>query len=158
MTVAPPPRIAVLHATAPGSSCGIAEFVWDDLVSRGARAELHEIAHAPDASDFDAVVLGSSIQDGRLRTEAMTYLRDNLNALADKAVWLFGISPGAHAAPNARHLPRELEDLVAVLRPRNYIGFSGEHPGDPGDWQAVRTWSDTIARAQGLTDAAVDLS
>lgn len=152
MRVAPPPRIAILYATAPGSSCGVAEFVWDDLVSRGAHAELHEIAHAPDVSTFDAVVLGGSIQEGRWREEAMAYLRGNRNALADKDLWLFGISLDAHTPST-----RELEDLLAVLRPRDYVEFSGEHHTDPCDWQAVRTWSDGIALAQGLSDAPVGL-
>ncbi|MDO3647025.1 flavodoxin domain-containing protein [Nocardia mangyaensis] len=154
MTVAPPPRIAVLYATAPGSSRGIAEFVWDDLVSRGAHAELHEIAHAPDVSAFDTVVLGGSVQDGRLPAAAMAYLRDNLGALEDKELWLFGVSPAPHT-PNGRHPMQELEDLLAVLRPRDYVGFRGGHHTDLCDWQSVRRWSDSIALAHGLTDASV---
>lgn len=160
MTVAPSPRIAVISAAVPGSSCGIAEFVWDDLVSRGGSAELHEIEHAPAATGFDTVVLGIAIEDGRVRPEAVAYLRANLPTLPDKQVWLFGVESGVGHGPVGRWypgcLPEELSEILDVVRPRDYIAFAGRDSSgapsavDPRVWPAVREWSDRIALAHDL--------
>ena len=57
------PRIAVIYATAQGSTCEIAEFIAESLKARGAAVELADVEHAPDLTRLDAVVLGSAVHD-----------------------------------------------------------------------------------------------
>ncbi|GGN81174.1 flavodoxin domain-containing protein [Nocardia rhizosphaerihabitans] len=178
----PSPRIAVLFATAQGSTRDIAEFIADDLVAHGARAELHDIEHAPDLSGIDTVVIGSAIHDMDLLPEASAYLRHNLNTLAHKDVWLFSVGLGpALRGPIGRwigrRIPRKVADIVTAVRPRNYTAFAGQYEragvswrartmyrvlggaryGDLRDWQAVRAWSSRIARSLGLPHASTSI-
>ncbi len=178
MTSNPSHRIAVLYATAQGSTRDIAEFIADDLLARGAHTELHDIAHAPELTGFDTVVLGSAIHDMDLLPEASAYIRHNLNTLTDKDVWLFsvGLGPalrGPIGRRIGRRIPRKIADIVHAVRPRNYTAFAGKYEragvswqaramyrllggaryGDLRDWQAVRAWSSRIARVLDLPRA-----
>ncbi|TQM32504.1 flavodoxin domain-containing protein [Nocardia bhagyanarayanae] len=170
--------MAVLYATEQGSTRDIAEFIADDLAGRGTRVELSDIAHAPELSRFDAVVLGSAIHDMDLLPEAVTYIGNHREALAATDVWLFsvGVRP-ALRGPIGRRLARTVPKKIAGLRdsisPRDYIGFAGKYEragvswkartlfrltggtryGDLRDWRAIRAWSDTIAHGLGLRAA-----
>lgn len=180
MTTTPAPRIAVLYATAKGSTRDLAEFVWDDLVARGARAELHDIEHAPDLSNIDTVVIGSAIHDMNLLPEATAYVRNNLNMLMDKDVWLFsvGLGPALRGPVGrwaGRQIPRKIAAVIGMLHPRDYTAFAGKYEregvswrartmyrllggaryGDLRDWQAVREWSTGIGDALALPHAPV---
>lgn len=57
------PRIAVIYATAQGSTREIAEFIAANLTARGATVEVADAEHAPDLSRFDAVILGSAVHN-----------------------------------------------------------------------------------------------
>ncbi|MDO3647705.1 flavodoxin domain-containing protein [Nocardia mangyaensis] len=178
MTTSSSPRIAVLYATAQGSTRDIAEFICDNLVARGATAELHDIAHAPDLSTIDTVVIGSAIHDMDLLPEATAYLRHNLNTLAGKDVWLFSVGLGpALRGPlgrwAGRQVPRKIAAVLGMLHPHDYIPFAGRYEregvswrartmyrvlggaryGDLRDWQAVREWSTRIGDALALPHA-----
>ncbi|MFF2082732.1 flavodoxin domain-containing protein [Nocardia sp. NPDC058176] len=178
MTTTPAPRIAVLYATAHGSTRDIAEFVWEDLVARGARGELYDIDHAPDLTGIDAVVLGSAIHDMALLPEAAAYIRHNARTLDDKDVWLFsvGLGPALRGPVGrwvGRRAPRKIAAVRDLLRPRGYAAFAGCYEregvswrartmyrilggaryGDLRDWQAVREWSSGIADALALPHA-----
>ncbi|WP_194827877.1 flavodoxin domain-containing protein [Nocardia sp. XZ_19_231] len=178
----PAPRIAVLYATAQGSTRDIAEFVWSDLIARGARAELHDIEHAPDLSGIDSVVIGSAIHDMDLLPEASAYLRYNLDTLAHKDIWLFSVGLGpALRGPIGRwvgrRIPRKIAATMSTLHLRDYTAFAGQYEregvswrartmyrvlgraryGDLRDWQAVREWSTGIGDALELPHAAVSV-
>ncbi|MEU4650350.1 flavodoxin domain-containing protein [Nocardia fluminea] len=180
MTTTPTPRVAVLYATAQGSTRDIAEFVWDDLVARGARAELHDIEHAPELSGIDAVVVGSAIHNMDLLPEASAYLRHNRDTLVDTDIWLFSVGLGpALRGPIGRWVGRQVPPKIAAtirtLHPRDYTAFAGHYEregvswrartmyrmlggaryGDLRDWQAVREWSTGIGDALLLERAPV---
>ncbi|MFJ2666372.1 flavodoxin domain-containing protein [Nocardia fluminea] len=178
MTTHPSPRIVVLYATAQGSTRDIAEFIWDDLVTRGARAELHDIEHAPDLSGIDTAIIGSAIHNMDLLPEASAYLRHNLNTLTDKDIWLFtvGLAPALRGPIGrwvGRQVPRKIAATVRAVRPHGYVEFPGQYEragvswgartmyrllggaryGDLRDWQAVQEWSDQIAASMALPRA-----
>ncbi|MGW6621940.1 flavodoxin domain-containing protein [Nocardia sp. NPDC055002] len=180
MTTKPAPRVAVLYATAQGSTRDIAEFVWDDLVARGARAELHDIEHTPDLSGVDTVVIGSAIHNMDLLPEARAYVRYHQDTLKDKDIWLFGVGLGpALRGPIGRwvgrQIPSKISAVIHTLHPRDYTAFAGRYEragvswrartmyrilgggryGDLRDWQAVREWSTRIGDALALPHAPV---
>ncbi|MEU5409889.1 flavodoxin domain-containing protein [Nocardia asteroides] len=178
MTTTPAPRVAVLFATAQGSTRDIAEYICEDLLSRGARAELHDIEHAPDLTGFDTIVIGSAIHDMDLLPEASAYIRLNLPALGDMDVWLFSVGLGpALRGPigrwAGRQIPRKIGAVIGALHPRDYAAFAGKYEragvswraramfrllggtryGDLRDWEAVRQWTSRIAHALALPHA-----
>lgn len=178
MTTTPAPRVAVLFATAQGSTRDIAEYICDELAARGARAELHDIEHAPDLTGFDTVVIGSAIHEMDLLPQASAYIRANLPALGGIDVWLFtvGLGPALRGPIGrwaGRQIPRKIGAVISALDPRDYAAFAGKYEregvswrartmfrllggtryGDLRDWQAVRQWTNRIAHALELPHA-----
>ncbi|WP_280300204.1 flavodoxin domain-containing protein [Nocardia neocaledoniensis] len=170
MTPTPVPHVVILFATAQGSTRDIAEFIAEELVSRGAHAELFDIEHAPDLTGVGTVVIGSAIHDMDLLPEAEAYIRHNLPTLTGKDVRLFtvGLGPALRGPVGrwaGRQIPGKIATVLGTLRPRDYIAFAGKYEregvswrartmyrllggaryGDLRDWDAVRRWAGTIA-------------
>lgn len=168
-------RIAVIYATAQGSTRDIAEFISDELAARGAVVELADVEHAPDLSRFDAVVLGSAVHDMDLLPAATEYIRSHTDELLARDVWLFSVGLGpALRGPIGRRVGRVVPKPIAAsrdsIRPREYKAFAGHYErvgvslgartlyrlmgggryGDLRDWTAIRVWTDGIGRSLGL--------
>ncbi|WP_054812636.1 flavodoxin domain-containing protein [Nocardia arizonensis] len=171
-------RIAVLYATAQGSSRDIAEYIASGLTARGARVELAEVEHAPELERFDAVVLGSAVHDRALLPEADEFAHAHRDTLTTRPVWLFSVGLGpALRGPVGRLLGRTVPPAVAKVRdsisPRDYRAFAGcfssadvplktrvlyrlmggGHYGDLRDWEAIAGWTEDIADELGLPRA-----
>ncbi|MBF6353733.1 flavodoxin [Nocardia higoensis] len=175
-----PTRIAVLYATEQGSTRDIADFIAEDLTSRGGEVEVSEVSHAPDLSLFDAVVLGSAIHDMNFLPEAQSYIRAHDQELRTTELWLFGVGLGpALRGPIGRRLgpivPPEIARQRDLLAPRDYRAFAGVYEragiplsarvryrlmgggryGDLRDWPSIRAWSAEIATALGLRSVSI---
>ncbi|MEU7769560.1 flavodoxin domain-containing protein [Nocardia sp. NPDC049190] len=171
-------RIAVVYATEQGSTRDIAEFISTDLAGRDAIVEFADIDHAPDLSRFDTVVLGSAIHDRDFLPSAVDYVHMHRRELDDRDVWLFSVGLGpALRGPVGRRVGRIVPKRIAALRDsigaHEYSAFAGHyegegislrarlryrllggpHYGDLRDWDAIRAWTDTIARSLGLPRA-----
>ncbi|MEV5837627.1 flavodoxin domain-containing protein [Nocardia sp. NPDC052112] len=169
------PRIAVIYATAEGSTRDIAEFIAADLRSRGADVELSDVEHAPDLTRFRAIVFGSAVHDMDFLPAAATFVHTHREALRNTDVWMFSVGLGpALRGPIGRRVgstvPKKIAALVASVAPWDYRAFAGHYEragisrkarimyrllgggryGDLRDWGAIRTWSSMIAQALGL--------
>ncbi|MGN2637965.1 flavodoxin domain-containing protein [Nocardia takedensis] len=171
-------RIAVLYATAQGSSRDVAESIATELTTRGARVELAEVEHAPELDDFDAVVLGSAVHDRKMLPEADEFVRAHRDTLTTRPTWLFtvGLGPGLRG-PIGRRLahavPPAIDKTRAAISPRDYHAFAGAYSredlpfasrvlyrllggprsGDLRDWDEIRGWTDGIADELGLPNS-----
>ncbi|WP_330180130.1 flavodoxin domain-containing protein [Nocardia sp. NBC_01503] len=164
------PRIAVIYATAQGSTREIAEFIAANLTARGATVEVADAEHAPDLSRFDAVILGSAVHNRALLPPLTDYIRAHPKELAARAVWLFSVGLGpALQGPIGRRTGRAVPKQIAAVRdslnPREYRPFAGHYEragvslgartlyrllggpryGDLRDWPAISGWIDSIA-------------
>ncbi|WP_227999596.1 flavodoxin domain-containing protein [Nocardia australiensis] len=169
------PRIAVIFATSQGSTREIAEYVGADLANRRADVEVADVAHAPELSRFDAVILGSAVHDREVLPEMSEFVRAHANELTAAEVWIFSVGIGpALRGPIGRWLGRKVPQNIASLRdsvsPKGYRAFAGHYEragvslraralyrlfggpryGDLRDWSAISDWSATIARALRL--------
>jgi len=169
------PRIAVIYATAQGSTRDIAEFISDALTARNAEVELSDVEHAPELSRFDAVILGSAIHDKALLPAMESYVDTHREALAGTEVWLFSVGLGpALRGPIGKRIGRVVPKRIAALRdsisPREYHAFAGHYEragvslqartlyrlmggdryGDLRDWAAILAWTTAIASSLGL--------
>lgn len=179
MPPTPSPHVAILFATAQGSTRDIAEFICEELVSRGAHVELRDIEHAPDLTGIGTVIIGSAIHDMDLLPEANAYIRHNLPTLTAREVWLFtvGLGPALRGPVGrwaGRQIPRKVGAAISALHPREYAAFAGKYEregvswraramfrllggtryGDLRDWDAVRRWAGTVADSLQLPQAS----
>ncbi|RZL77090.1 MAG: hypothetical protein EOP32_26300 [Rhodococcus sp. (in: high G+C Gram-positive bacteria)] len=162
------------YASAKGSTRGIAERIAAELDSAGHDTDLRPCADITEARDYEVVVLGSAIHNGRwlpAAADTIDRLRPHLDG---KPVWAFSVSSvGATStilSPRlARYLrratpePRAVQELRATADVRDHRFFAGAiAPGDwPGagrlvfrlmggrygdarDWTAIDRWSATI--------------
>jgi menaquinone-dependent protoporphyrinogen oxidase len=169
------PRIAVIFATAQGSTREIAEFIGAVLANRGADVEIADVEHAPELSRFDAVVLGSAVHNMAFLPAAADFVHRHHDDLADRDVWLFSVGLGpALRGPIGRRIGRIVPKQIAALRDStsavDYRAFAGHYErigvsrsarivyrlqgggryGDLRDWTAITAWADTIAEALRL--------
>lgn len=173
-----PTRIAVIYATAQGSTRDIAEFIAADLTDRGAEVELSDVEHAPELSRFDGVILGSAVHNMALLPAAASFVRSHRDELRKSDVWMFSVGLGpALRGPIGRRLgatvPKKIAALCETVSPWDYRPFAGHYEragvslrarllyrlmgggryGDLRDWHAIRTWSTMIAQSLGLPKA-----
>ncbi|RDI55242.1 flavodoxin domain-containing protein [Nocardia mexicana] len=169
------PRIAVIYATAQGSTREIAEYIAEDLANRGADVEVADAEHAPELSRFDAVVLGSAVHGMDYLPAAGQFVRDHRDALAARDVWMFSVGVSAALrGPIGRRMARRVPQKIATLRDsvgaKDFHAFAGHYEragvsfgarlrhrllgggryGDLRDWAAITAWTETIARALRL--------
>ncbi|MFG1798058.1 flavodoxin domain-containing protein [Nocardia sp. NPDC049149] len=173
-----PTRIAVIYATAQGSTRDIAEFIAADLTERGATVELSDFEHAPDLSRFDGVILGSAVHNRDFLPAAAAYIRAHRDELRRSDVWMFSVGLGpALRGPIGRRIgatvPKKIAALCKTVCPWDFRPFAGHYErinvslqarllyrlmgggryGDLRNWHAIRTWSTMIAQSLGLPSA-----
>ena len=161
-------RILVVYATRYGATAEIAEAVAQVLREAGLRADVRPADRVGDLASYEAVVLGSAIYVGQWLKEAVTFLKTNAQALAERKVWLFSSGPTGEGDPVAlvdgKQVPDALQPTLDCIRPRGIAVFHGvldtdelsfvervmikniQPPlGDFRDWDAITSWATAIA-------------
>lgn len=87
------PRVLVAYASKNGSTAQIAEWIGDDLTSRGIEADVRPAAEVGDLIGYDAVILGSAVYAGRWLRSAARFARRHRKVLLELPVWLFSSGP-----------------------------------------------------------------
>ncbi|MGW4531993.1 flavodoxin domain-containing protein [Nocardia sp. NPDC004340] len=165
------PRIAVVYASAQGSTREIADFIGASLSARGATVEIADAEHAPDPTRFNALILGSAVHDRALLPELEGFVRDHRHELRARPVWLFSVGLGPALVGPIGHLmgravPKRIAEVRDAVMPRGYRAFAGHYEragvslparalyrllggsryGDLRDWTAITAWIDTVAQ------------
>lgn len=157
------------YATAHGSTREIAERLAVRLTESGLKAEARAMETVDDADAYRAFVLGSAVHGQTWLEPAKEFVRDNLDVLAPRPLWIFSVGmPGALRGPWRRLAPKEipviLEGLPGDLSYRDHRLFSGvitreQFPlsgriafhlvggrfGDYREWDAIDSWGSAIA-------------
>ena len=170
-----PARVLVAYCTRSGSTAGVAESIAARLRGHGHAVEGHELRDAPGPGDYDAIVLGSPVFDGRWMPAAEAYVEQHRAALRTRQVWLFSVGTFGDTkrlvGSVVRREPRNIDALLTAVRPRGYRVFAGAidraawplwsrilfHAiggrfGDNRDWEAIDAWAAEIARELGTTE------
>lgn len=166
-------RILVAYATRHGSTGEIAEAIGETLRGAGLQVDVRRIPSPEplDLSPYRAVVLGSAVYMNHWQQEALDFLRRNEPALRERQVWLFSSGPLDDSAGSAIiPAPKAVQVLATRLGVRGHVTFGGRldpekfgfverlmirgaRAGDWRDFEGIRAWADSIARA--LTPLAV---
>jgi menaquinone-dependent protoporphyrinogen oxidase len=164
-------RVLVAYATKYGATAGIAERIGEVLREAGFQADVLPVDQVGDLSAYGAVVLGSAVYIAQWRKEARVFLKDNVEALAERPVWLFSSGPTGEGDPlellEGWRFPEGLQPLADQIQPRDIAVFHGVMPppeemkfldrevmkrvkapvGDFRDWEMIAAWAASIADA-----------
>ncbi|NYF16904.1 menaquinone-dependent protoporphyrinogen oxidase [Microbacterium sp. AK009] len=169
-------RVLVTYASKNGSTEEIAEAIADELMAYGLDVECGS-AHDADASDVDAVILGSAVYADRWLRPARRFLKEESDRLRGIPFWIFSSGPFGEQATSPtdddlrwQEPPRVLSRAEA-LGVREHVVFGGRLPTEPHgfienamvrntpddardarDWSAIRTWAASIAHELGAKE------
>jgi menaquinone-dependent protoporphyrinogen oxidase len=167
-------KVLVAYASKYGSTKGIAEFLGEKLRQRGMQVDVQEVGAVRNAADYDAFVIGSAVYMFHWMKGAKQFLSKNSVLLSSRPVWLFSSGPVGTQSKDAKGRdllevsgPKELDDLKALVSPREhrvFFGLTGTTgffyrlarrsqaareampEGDFRDWKGIETWASDIAQ------------
>jgi menaquinone-dependent protoporphyrinogen oxidase len=155
------PRILVAYATKHGSTREVAERIAATLRTQDLHVDLLPAPEVDEVTGYDAVVVGGSIYFGHWHRDAIDLLRRHRTALAERAVYAFGLGPLKLADEELRkaraQLDRalrkvpELEPAAAAIfggvikPPELRFPFNRMSASDTRDWEAIRAWALEVA-------------
>src|SRR4051812_33265786 len=119
-----PARVLVAYCTRSGSTAGVARGIAANLQEQGHSVDVREVRDAPGPRDYDAIVLGSPVFDGRWMPDAEAYVGEHRDALRMRQAWLFSVGTFGDTkrllGGLARREPRNIDALLEAVRPRDY--------------------------------------
>ena len=171
-------NILVTYASKYGATQEIAEKISEVLRQAGLQVDVLPVDVVRDLSPYRAVILGSAVYIAKWQKEAAAFLQANEKILADRPVWLFSSGPTGEGDPvelvEGWRLPAALQPVADRIQPRDIAVFHGyinpdkinfvekwsiksivKKPfGDFRDWDAIVTWTTTIADALKVAEHA----
>jgi menaquinone-dependent protoporphyrinogen oxidase len=158
-------RVLVTYATRHASTAEIAEAIGHVLsaTETADTVDVLPVEDVDDVQEYDAVLLGSAIYDGRWLKPARQFVHANTEQLRNRPVWLF--SSGPIGDPLVPHTDvREVTALAELIQARGHKLFAGQlrvaelqlaersrmrqvHgvEGDYRDWNTIAAWASEVA-------------
>lgn len=84
-------RFLIVYATYAGSTMEIAEAIGETLGSMNCQADVLPAVDAPSPDGYDAVLLGSAVQNGNWLPEAFDYIRTHRKSLQELPLAIFSV-------------------------------------------------------------------
>jgi menaquinone-dependent protoporphyrinogen oxidase len=154
-------RVLVVYGSSRGGTAGLAHMVAEAFVARGILADVGDSADVDDVSDYDSVILGGALYNGRWHQDASWFVERNLESLRQLPVWFFSSGPLDDSARSGSIAPiDQVQDLARRADIRGHMTFGGVlekrpsrflsallawgKPGDFRDRQQVDEWVERI--------------
>ncbi|MHB1341874.1 MAG: flavodoxin domain-containing protein [Coriobacteriia bacterium] len=166
--------VLVVYGTKTGCTQGIAHKVGETLSAMGHAVDVKPASDKPDASAYDAVLVGSGVRAGNWHGAAKEYVTANSAALMDRPVAFFTACLTMADAPEKSDEVRAYTDQLIAdsgVTPVDIGLFAGMNEpktfslperlimkamkapqGDFRDYTAVETWTTDVAPKLGLAD------
>ena len=161
-------KVLVAYASKHGATAEITEKIGQVLRESGLQVDVSPVKSANDLKSYDAVILGSAAYMFQWRADAVSFLKKNQNLLAERPIWLFYSGPlgkgDALELVKGQRFPKPLKPVIDHIKPRDTAVFHGfinmdklnfferfafkKSPamqGDFRDWDAIISWSKSIA-------------
>jgi menaquinone-dependent protoporphyrinogen oxidase len=127
--------VLVAYATTNGSTGEIAQWIADELRSRGLAATARPAAEVTDVSGCEAVILGGSMYMAGWHRDARHFAHRFAPALAGTPVWLFSSGPLDTSADEGDLPPGpQIEAAMRALDARGHVTFGGRLSEDAHGW------------------------
>jgi len=164
-------RILVAYASRKGSTAGIAQAIGKELISEGYAVDISDIKSVTSIAGYNAVVIGAPIYTGKITGDVAAFVAANRDGLSRLPVagFVTGIAP---VYPKTGDVKGFIDQLVTALAPISPVAvtmFAGTldegkmnlversltslmkvPTGDFRDWDAIATWTKTLAGKMGL--------
>lgn len=164
-------KILVAYASRAGSTAGVAETIGKTLAEGGVQVEVRPMQEVEDLTPYRAVVAGSAIQNKQWLPEAMQFMRTHQAALSQRpfAAFLVCMTLAMKNANKYRGFVKDfLQPVRTLVTPVSEGLFAGVldiskassasdrfkfrlsvlfgvwSEGDHRDWNAIRTWAESI--------------
>lgn len=166
-----PNKILVAYASRTGSTAGVAEEIGKVLAEGDTQVDVRPMAEVEDLTPYHAVVAGSAIQNKQWLPEAMQFVRTHRAALSQRpfAAFLVCITLAMKNADQYRDFVSDfLQPVRTLVKPvseglfpgvldirkvpsfgdrlkfRLSVLFGVWTEGDHRDWNAIRSWAESI--------------
>ena len=164
-------RILVAYASRKGSTAGIAQAIGKELISEGYAVDISDIKSVTSIAGYNAVVIGAPVYTGKITGDVSAFVAANRDGLSRLPVagFVTGIAP---VYPKTGDVKGFIDQLVTALTPISPVAvtmFAGTldagkmnlversltslmkiPTGDFRDWDAIATWTKTLAGKMGL--------
>ena len=170
-------QVLVAYATKYSATAEIAEKIGQVLGRAGLSTDVMPAKEVSYLTPYRAVVLGSAVYIGKWRKEAVKFLQDNENMLAERLVWLFSSGPSGEGDAvellQGWRFPAKQQPVADRIQAQDIAVFHGavdteklsfieksminsvKAPvGDFRDWDAITAWATTIADQLKEADSA----
>lgn len=154
-------RVLVVYASSRGGTEGLARMVAESLSSHGLQVDLGDVNSVDDLDDYDAIIVGGALYNGKWHRDATWFVERNVEELRATNVWFFSSGPLDDSArsgslapvPQVQQLARHADirghmTFGGVLEPktRGFLAslMSWGKPGDFRDPQHVAEWVELI--------------
>jgi len=164
-------KILVTYASRAGSTAGVAEAIGKTQAESGTQVDVLAMQDVKDITSYQAVVAGSAIQNKQWLPEAMQFMQTHQAALAQRpfAAFLVCMTLAMKNADRYRGFVADFQQPVRFLvKPVSEGLFAGVldikkvpsasdrfkfclsvlfgvwSEGDHRDWNAIRSWADSL--------------
>jgi len=112
-------KTIILYATKYGAAAEISQRIAG-RISGAVVCNLKE-KDIPSLSDFDCIIIGSSVYAGNIRKEAKTFLQQNANVLSEKKLGLFlcGLDKSSKNKYFEANFP---QDILQAAKEKSFLG------------------------------------
>lgn len=164
-------KILVATGSKYGSTREVGQVIGETFTAQGFDVDVADAFDVSGVHFYDAIVIGSAVYGGLWRRDASALVRDNLNELRTRDVWLFSVGMETVVRPGQ---PLDEADALAVsVDAHDHARFAGAleydrlnigekaiiralNPprGDFRDFAMIRDWAQRVA--QELSAHALD--
>jgi menaquinone-dependent protoporphyrinogen oxidase len=164
-------KILVTYATRTGSTAEVAQAIGKTLSENGKQVDVIPMADVKNLDGYDAVVAGSAIRKSRWLPEAMQFIETHQATLAQKPLAEFTVCITLAMANTTQYrsvVTNWVEPVRSLVKPQSEGFFAGRldfsklpvnldtvllrlsvalhifPSGDRRDWDAVRTWAESL--------------
>jgi len=172
-------KALVTYASKYGATKEIAEKIAHLLRQSGLSVDVSPCRKAAGPASYDAVILGSAVYFGGWRKEAVEFLEAWEKVPSPPPLWLFFSGPSGKGDPkaqamNGQGIPERRRPLIERIKPRDIAFFHGKvdpaalnfierwalknvkaPAGDFRDWDAIASWTGSIAKALAGIDSSI---
>ena len=161
-------KVLVAYASRAGSTAGVAEEIGEILRKEGIEIDVLPVQEVEDVTGYSAVIVGSAIQNRQWLPEAVQFVQDHREALAQRpvAIFLVCMTLTLGNGKYRNEVATWLAPVRAQVRPVSEGLFAGAldvskipafadrmkfrlsvlfrvwTEGDHRDWQAIRAWAE----------------